>query len=55
MMAVFVFQEAYGESGDPFDLSKIGDTEIRMVKYLHFYARCGLIVGYLVGGSDIHC
>jgi hypothetical protein len=55
MIAISLFQEVYGESGDLFDLREIGDTEIRIVKYLHFYTRSGLIVGYLVGGLNIHC
>jgi len=55
MIAVSVYREAYGESGDHFDLSEIGDTEIQIVKNFPFYTGSELIFGYLVGGSDINC
>ncbi len=55
MLAVTVYREAYGESGSPFDLSEIGDIEIRMVRSLPFCTGFSLIFGFQVGGSDICC
>ena len=54
MMAIAVYREAYGKSGDHFDFSEIGDIEIRMVRNLPSYTGSELIFGHLVGGSNIH-